>query len=215
MPVRSSKERLTARAPVRLPGRIRFKKLLAVTEELLAERSIEKVGLYQIAERAGLPAASVYHFFPNKEAVIFALAAEYHVALQEIARASLLPPPLTWKDLVVRKVTLAADYHNEHPAALRLFMGANVNIEVKEADVDQTLRLARCRLELFQQYFHMPHVDDWERRLAISISIVDGVFGLSYQQHKRIEPHYVEDAHRASIAYLSCFLPDRLMQKIG
>jgi AcrR family transcriptional regulator len=176
---------------------------------------LQKVGLYQIAERAGVPAASVYHFFPNKEAAFLALAAEYHTALHDLASEPLDPPPLSWQDLVRRKVTGAAEYHNNHPAALRLFMGAGVTVEVRTADTGQTVRLARRRAQVLDDYFHVPHVPDWERRLATSIAIVDGVFGLSYAQHGIITPELVDDAWRASIAYLRTFLPEQLQSKAG
>jgi AcrR family transcriptional regulator len=202
--------RQTARQPTRRPGHIRFRQLLGALEALLEENSLQKVGLYQIAERAEVPAASVYHFFPNKEAALLALAAEYHTALHDLASEPLNPPPASWQDLVRRKVTLAADYHNDHPAALRLFMGAGVTVEVKTADTGQTVRLAQRRAQVLDAYFHVPHVPDWERRLATSIAIVDGVFGLSYAQHGIITPDFVDDAWRASIAYLRTFLPEQL-----
>ena len=78
----------------------RFQKLLDAADSLLAEQHVEQIGLYQIAEQAAVPTASVYHFFPNKEAALLALAERHHEALQCIARAPLLPPPETWQDLV-------------------------------------------------------------------------------------------------------------------
>jgi AcrR family transcriptional regulator len=195
---------------MRRPGHIRFTQLLGALEALLAEHSVQDVGLYQIAERAGIPAASVYHFFPNKEAALLALAAEYHTALHDLASEPLDPPPSSWQELVRRKVTHAAEYHNNHPAALRLFMGAGVTVEVKTADTGQTVRLAQRRALVLHHYFHVPHVPDWERRLATSIAIVDGVFGLSYAQHGIITPEFADDAWRASIAYLRTFLPEQL-----
>ncbi len=205
--------RHTARQPTRRPGHVRFRQLLSALETLLEENNLQKVGLYQIAEKAGVPAASVYHFFPNKEAALLALAAEYHIALHDLASEPLDPPPASWQDLVRRKITLAATYHNDHPAALRLFMGAGVTVEVRNADTGQTVRLAQRRALILDAYFEVPHVPDWERRLATSIAIVDGVFGLSYAQHGFIAPAFVDDAWRASIAYLRTFLPEQLERK--
>ena len=76
--VATAKERTVARLPTRRAGHVRFKKLLEATDSLVAEMSIQDIGLYQIAERAQVPTASVYHFFPTKEAALLALAAEHH-----------------------------------------------------------------------------------------------------------------------------------------
>ncbi len=37
----------------------------------------DDIGLYQIAEEAGVPPASTYHFFPTKDAAFLALAQRY------------------------------------------------------------------------------------------------------------------------------------------
>jgi AcrR family transcriptional regulator len=206
----TSKERSAARQPMRRAGKVRFQKLLDAADSLLAEQHVQQIGLYQIAERATVPTASVYHFFPNKEAALLALAERHHEGLQRIARAPLLPPPETWQDLVRRKVAGSADYHNEHPAALRLFLGAGVTVELKSADMTQTMRLAEIRAKVFSYYFDMPPVRDWVRRIATSIAIVDGVFALSYSQYGYLTPDFVDDAHRASIAYFRTFLPEQL-----
>ena len=203
-------KRTRARQPQRRPGELRFNSLLQALEALLEQNSLQEVGLYQIAQRAGVPSASVYHFFPNKDAALIALADVHHKALEQIAREPLEPLPCGWQNLVQRKITRAAHYHNEHPAALRLFFGAGVSAEIKVADTSQSLRLGHRRAELLERYFLMPAVPDLARRLATSIAIVDGVFGLSYSQHGLITPVYVEEAHRASIAYLRTYLPEIL-----
>jgi len=206
----TAKDRNTARLPVRRAGHARFRKLLEATDALLAEQSIQDVGLYQIAQRAGVPTASVYHFFPNKEAALLALAAEHHEALQRIGRELLHPRPQTWQELVRRKIVQSTAYHNEHPAALRLFFGAGVTVEVRTADITQTRRLAEIRANLLEYYFDMPPVRDWVRRLATSVAIVDGICILSYSQHGHLTPALVEDAHLASVAYLRTFLPETI-----
>jgi AcrR family transcriptional regulator len=207
-------KRTRARQPQRRPGEMRFNVLLQALEALLAENSLQDVGLYQIAEKAGVPSASVYHFFPNKDAALIALADIHHKALEAIALEPLVPSPAGWQDIVRRKVTRSAQYHNEHPAALRLFYGAGVSAEIKVADTSQSIRLAQRRAELLNRHFDMPVVPDLLRLLATSIAIVDGVFGLSYSQHGNIAPVYIEEAHRASVAYLRTYLPEILVPRV-
>lgn len=204
---RSSK-RTTARQPQRKPGQVRFQKLLDALDTLLRDNNVQEVGLYQIAEQAGVPSASVYHFFPSKEAAFLALANVHHQALQELSSRPLPARPTSWQDFCRKKVTAAARYHNDHPAALRLFLGANISVEIKTADMSQYLRLADSRARLLDHYFHMPFIPDWNRRLAAYFSVIDGVFALSYSQHGSILDDYIAEAQRAGIAYLRCYLPE-------
>jgi AcrR family transcriptional regulator len=199
-----------ARQPKRKAGEIRFKLLLDALDELLVDNDIQDVGIYQIAERAGVPSASVYHFFPNKEAALVALAHRHHAALEALSAQLLPSPPASWQALVREKISLSASYHNQHKATLRLFYGVSMTVEMKSADISQTLRLAERRLALLEHYFLLTPVPGLLRRLGIAIAIVDGVFGLSYSQHGSITEEYVEEAQRGALAYLRCYLPEIL-----
>ena len=211
-PVAESK-RGSARQPQRQRGRVRFEILLKALDSLLAEDSVQNVGLYQIAERAGVPSASVYHFFPNKEAALLALAQVHHQALYDLSRAPLATPPATWQEMVKRKISISADYHNKNPSVLRLFLGANIIEEVKTADISQNLRLAEARSALFNMYFEMPFIADWTSKLATYLSIIDGIFSLSYSQHGTITEYYVAETQLATVSYLRCYLPEVLTLK--
>jgi AcrR family transcriptional regulator len=147
-----STRRTTARQPQRRPGQLRFQKLLDALDALLRDNNVQEVGLYQIAEQAGVPSASVYHFFPSKEAAFMALATVHHQALQELSQEPLPARPANWQELCREKVSAAARYHNDHPAALRLFLGANISVEIKSADMSQYLRLAQARADMLDQY---------------------------------------------------------------
>ena len=206
-------KRIVARRPQRKPGQLRFRKLLEALDELLTTSSVQDIGLYQIAAKAKVPNASIYHFFPSTEAALLALAEVHHDALLELSKLPLDVPPARWQDLFRQKMTSAADYHNSHPAALRLFLGANISVEVKSADISQYHRLVEARSQLLSYYFHVPVVPDWERRLSTYFAMIDGVFSLSHSETGYIREDYVAEAHQAGIAYLRCYLPEILVPR--
>lgn len=201
-------KRIVARQPQRRPGQVRFRKLLDALDQLLESNQVQDIGLYQIAAQAKVPNASVYHFFPSAEAALLALAEVHHNALLELSSQPLPQRPTRWQDLFRQKMTAAAHYHNVHPAALRLFLGANISVEIKSADVSQYHRLVDARSRMLNDYFQMPVIPDWERRLATYFAIIDGVFSISYIEHGFIRDDYIADAHLAGVAYLRCYLPE-------
>src|SRR5882757_2380501 len=71
------RRRVAPRAPSSDRGVQRYTALLDATERLLRTHSPDDIGLYQIAEEAGVPPASTYHFFPTKDAAFLALAQRY------------------------------------------------------------------------------------------------------------------------------------------
>ena len=201
---------VSARKPVRKHAQERFDALLDATEALLTDVSNEEVSLAQIAQFSGVPLASVYHFFPNRNAAYVALAQRYHAHLRYLAAQPHALAPVTWQDMVGANQRRAAQYLNERPAALRLFMGAGVSVQVRNIDMNGNLALTRMRLEQFNQHFDMPRIPDLEYRLGIALAISEGVWALSYSTHHCITDDFLAESARAAVCYLRCFLPESL-----
>lgn len=62
------------RAPVQTRGHKRVEAILDAAEQLIAEVGVEAATISAIAERSGASIGSLYHFFPNREAIHHALA---------------------------------------------------------------------------------------------------------------------------------------------
>ena len=189
-------------------GQLRLKTLIEATDALLAEHDVSEIGLYQIAERAGVPAASIYHFFPNKEAALVALAESYVVEMGETVRVELTPRPETWQELIAIRIRAGAAYYNRHPALMKLFLGASISAEVRKRDMAGTIAMSEARAELLDRYFIMPPIPGWMGKVATSLALCDGIWALSYSQHRCITPASIEESTRAVTAYMRCYLPE-------
>lgn len=196
--------------PRRQRGLLRLQILNEATNSLLLEKDVSEVGLYQIAERAGVPAASIYHFFPNKEAALIALA-EFHLkAMLDAARADPLPRPDTWQGLIEARVRAGAAYYNSHTAIMKLFLGASISAEVRKADMAGTIAAAQIRADLMARHFKMPEIRDWVAIVANSLALCDGIWALSFSQHGIILPQAIDETVRATISYMRSYLPEFL-----
>jgi len=205
---------LTHRKPQRKQGLKRFDLLLDTVEALLEDPTVEDISLALVAERAGVPISSLYHFFPNRDSAYFALAQRFHQALHELAEQPLPHRPASWQELIEIKQRNGAHYLNAHPAALRLFMGAGMSMDVRNLDMYSNARLARGRAEFIGQYFHTEHVENLERHLAIAIGLADGIWAVSYSETKEITPYFLKEATRATILYLRSYLPEFLAPRL-
>ena len=196
--------------PQRKRGIVRFEQLLDATETLLTEYPDEDISLALVASTAEVPLPSIYHFFPNKDAILVALAQRYHAALDEMAREEMCPPPKSWQEIIRRRQQSGVVFLNEHPSALRLFMGAGVSAQVRTLDLQGNASLSALRAAEFRRWFDCSSIPDLEAKLAITIGLMDGIWALSWSQHKRVSDAFLEESIRASIAYLRCFLPEIL-----
>lgn len=199
--------------PMRRRGVDRLHLLLDATEALLADHPNANISLGQIAERAGVPLSSVYHFLPNRNEAFVLLAKRFNAEFYEMATSAISPAPESWQDLVAFKARNSAAFINSRPAALRLFLGAGVSVEVRSTHFVGDATVAQSRVKLLEAYFHLPPVPDLATKIAMSIALQDGIWALSYGRFGSIVPEFLSGSIEAAVAYLRCHLPAYLQPK--
>ncbi len=65
------------RAPSQQRSRERVERMLAAASALIAEQGSDAMRMGEVAERAGVSIGSLYQFFPDKRAIVWALAERY------------------------------------------------------------------------------------------------------------------------------------------
>jgi AcrR family transcriptional regulator len=205
------RRRSTPRTPSRGRGVLRYGGLLDATEALLNEHSPDDVGLYQIAERANVPPASVYHFFPTKDAAFLALAQRYLEGFGDLMKAPVPASALgSWQALLEWDQRQAMGYYNLHRPALKLFYGGYGGLETRQADAAFNARVGGTTSQRFDQAFRMPFLREPEKMFHIVVEIMDAVWAISYLRYDEITEDYFQEALAACVAYCRLYLPERL-----
>ncbi len=211
MGAKRSARRTAPRQPLQERGRARFEALLDTVEVMLAEHEPDQIGFYQIAERAGMPAASVYHFFPTKNAAFLALARRYLDHFRQGARRPIDPAETgSWQDVIRKRHERAVAYYNAHPPAMKLILGVQPFLEIHDADSTANEDISKLLLEDLRRTFHFPYVAGPEQKFLICLSIADAIWRISFAAHRRITPDFAREATRATLAYMRTFLPEVL-----
>lgn len=211
MALDTRRQRARPRSPSRDRGVARFNALLDAADTLLGQNSPDDIGLYQIAEAAGVPPASVYHFFPTKEAAFVALVQRYIEGFAEIGKQPIECARLhSWQDLMAIDHQRARNYYNCHPAALKLLYGGFGGLESRKIDYEYVSFLAELTYPRYDRVFHMPYISEPAKLFHISLAILDSIWSLSFLKHGTITDDYADEALAACIAYCRLFLPDRV-----
>lgn len=199
------------RVPSRGRGVARYKILLDATQALLKKHDPADVGLYQIAEKADVPPASVYHFFPTKEAAFVALAQRFVDQLLELHRAP-IPARLVrnWTDLFEIDTRRAMDFYNANIPALKIFYGGHGGVETREIDRIASVKMSSSGYARLNQIFHMPFLTNPDIKFEARLSILEAIWSLSVRDTGRITEEYHREALEACFAYSHTFLPGRL-----
>lgn len=77
------------RAPTQQRSRERVERMLAAASALISEQGSDAMRMGEVAERAGVSIGSLYQFFPDKRAIVWALAERYTAESQACISAAL------------------------------------------------------------------------------------------------------------------------------
>ena len=200
--------RADARSPkTRAPGRARRAALLAAARALLAERALDQVTLPLVAERAGIPPSSVYHLFPDADALLTELAraiSREMAAVDERRGAA-----DSWRAVVSGFLRAQARFFNADAAARALMLGPKTSFTIKRAACHEDDRFGHALEAAVGRSFVLPgRLPDGLFFKAVQIA--DVFYGLSVAAVDRVDEAAQAEAESAVLAYLGLHLPEVL-----
>ena len=199
------------RQPSRGRGLLRYTALVDATEALLQTENPDEVGLYRIAEQAEVPPASVYHFFPTKEAAFTALANRVADRLMEVHRAPIRAREVqSWQALFQLDTGRARDFYNANPAALKIFYGGYGGVDARRVDESIVRRLSDASYRRMDLISHMPFIRDPALKFSCRLAILDAIWGVSVQLHGYITEEFHQEALIACTAYSRHIFPEAI-----
>lgn len=196
------------RKPMRAPGRRRYEALLDSAEALLVTAQIGALSLQDIADHAECPLASIYHYFPNVSAVFIGLADRYHGQFKAIFLDPIDPARLRrWEDICRIHSERGRQVYMRNPAALQLFLGPDIGWQMRQIDLSHNKEFSQLQYKAMQTHFIVPEKRAVVDQIAISTTLSDAIWSLSYAQNRAITDSMAEEAMKAKIAYLSLYIP--------
>lgn len=199
------------RTPQRRNGRKKFEQLLDNLELLLESRETNEITLADLSQAAQVPTASVYHFFPNRDAAFAALAQrQFAIPLS----AEVLFPPGesydSWQQLIGKLLDrLQTEFESSIPR-LKIKFGPTPCWATREVLIENNRQVAALLHSGFAERFTLPAAQDWRENFVMAVTIADAFWSLSFSRSGRITTQSADEARRAVIAYLSTYLGDSL-----
>ena len=110
-------------------GILRVEEILHAAGALFAEVGYDRVTTNMIAARAGISAGSLYQFFPNKEAIAQALAADATARLHQVYDTVLAPEIITLPlpEFINTFIDLLVAFNQSNPGYLALELAATLS----------------------------------------------------------------------------------------
>ncbi|MFI2811370.1 MULTISPECIES: TetR/AcrR family transcriptional regulator [Microbulbifer] len=204
------------RRPQRRNGREKYEKLLDSLEALLFAKEASEITLADLSDAAGVPTASIYHFFPSKDAAITALAERYFdTSFNEGAFRPAETEFSSWQEMVCLVCERALSYYQSNESMQKLRFGPDGSWAIRDLVLSNNQRLAQILYDSCMREFQLPDSNDWNSRFLVAISISDTLWSLSYTLYGRITDEMVSEAKRATIAYLKMYIGELLEKRVA
>lgn len=190
--------------PTQARSRERVRRILDAADELLAEEGVVAFTTNQIARQAGVPVGSVYRYFPDKEAVVEALALRYWSDFEDLVAAAAEideRDPLSDPGAVVLDA-LAAGFR-ARPGFLALWYGGLRTEQVRDAT-----RPTRSAIAASIERILRVHWPDAPAPLRVTVARMvvlagDGLLREAFRLDRRGDPQLLHESKLMLDAYIA------------
>lgn len=183
-------------------SRKRVEAILDATERLVVERGVEAVSTREIARASGVPVASLYQYFADKEGVLLALAERHMAEMDEqTARDLLALETLSVAALVRTAMGAFVTVYLRRRAFVEIYLRGRTNPALHAYGREHNLRVARTLRE-FALAAGLARDDLTERSAVLAVEVGDRVFQLAFEHDSQGDADTIEEGIAMMTAYL-------------
>jgi AcrR family transcriptional regulator len=196
------------RTPVQERSAARVQRMLDAAATLLDEVGYEATTTSLIASRAGVSVGSLYQFFPDRRAVLRALALRSFERFSDVLAERVAGSRLrTWRDVVDVVVDVYVEFSRSEPAAQVLSFGGPVDRHMLDPEDDNNAVVADALGRVLTSVLPDLRIDD-QLRLALRVAVEAGdrVLDLAFRGAPAGDPMVVAEAKRLLSSYLAGYL---------
>ncbi len=159
--------------PIQARSRERLRRVLDAADELLLTEGAEAFTTNRIARLAGVPVGSVYRYFPDKEAIVQALAVSYWSDFEDLVAAAADADELDpFPDPGAVVLDALAAGFRARPGFLALWYGGLRTEEVRDATRPTRSAIARSVERILA--VHWPGASDGDRTTCAAMVVLAG-----------------------------------------
>ncbi|PZV36993.1 TetR/AcrR family transcriptional regulator [Mesorhizobium kowhaii] len=196
------------RKPKQERSRERIDAILSTTMRLIGEKGIDAVTMKEVGMLAGGPIATVYHYFPNKSAILAMLYERF----SEVSRARLtaiIADIREAKDVIVAADRLLDDYLSRvagDPAIQDLQNAIQADKALKNLDIAETRHQAKMFCDHVVALLEPEKREQFERMVLLIFQLAGGVVRLALAEGKAESRQTIEDYRSIIHTQLRLFL---------
>jgi AcrR family transcriptional regulator len=193
------------RVPQQSRSRDRVERILDTAAAQVVAHGVDALGTRSIAEAAGVPVASLYQYFADKDDILLAVVERDLAAMNELVRSSVAGlTRLSVASLVETTMDAFIESYRRRPSFIMIWLRGRTNPTIKEYCLEHNRRLA---MELFGHARELGlFADEAEPCHAeIAIEVGDRLFEKAFESDMEGDPLILTEARKVVTAYLELY----------
>ncbi|NYG54827.1 TetR family transcriptional regulator [Nocardioides perillae] len=190
------------RVPRQARSRARVEAVLDAAAALVVEHGVEALTTRAIADAAGVPVASLYQYFADKEDVLLALADRDMAEMDEQVLSDLATlPVLTVASVVETTMRAFVTVYHRRPAFVEIWLRGRTNTALHDYGREHNRRIA-ATLRALALETGLADEGLAEHVALLAVEVGDRCFQLAFEHDAQGDPALVEEGIALVTAYL-------------
>jgi AcrR family transcriptional regulator len=193
------------RVPQQSRSRDRVERILDAAAAQVVASGVEAVGTRSIAEAAGVPVASLYQYFADRDDILLALVERDIEAMDARVQSDLAAlPRLTVRAIVTATVAAFVSVYRERPAFVMIYLRGRTNTAIEEFCRTHNRAVAKALFDLASDLgLLVEEARPLHAELAVEMG--DRLFQLAFESDMAGDDAVIEEAVKVLSAYLELY----------
>jgi AcrR family transcriptional regulator len=203
------------RVPQQSRSRHRVEKILDAAADQVVALGVEAVGTRSIAEAAGVPVASLYQYFADKDDILLALVERDIEAMDARVQVDLAAlQEYRIRTIVEATVAAFVAVYRERPAFVTIYLRGRTNTAIEEFCRAHNRDIARALFDLASD-LALLREDAHPRHAELAVEMGDRLFQLAFETSLEGDPFVIEEALAVLTAYLELYASPAGLEGVG
>lgn len=184
-PNRSRKKKpVMRRLPKQARSRERVTEILKVSADLIGEKGIDAVTMKEIGSRSGGPIASVYQYFPDKEAILASLYERYVVETRFILEGAVANIASASDAIMSAELLVDAYYEimRQEESAIDIMNAIKASKQLAPQDIVETRSQVQVFYAATSQFVAQERREEYNSTLFLLFNMADATVRLAIMQ---------------------------------
>lgn len=198
------------RLPSQARSRQRVQRLLDTADALIGADGLAALTIPLLATSAHVPVGSIYQFFPDKSAIVDAVAARYmRLLLEELERLGERIVKLRWEAAVEVVIEHFAGMYRDNPTFRELWLNGYLGRDAREREQQNHDEMARVLAAALKQRPEFRNARRLKLASRLAVVVADGLLRYAFTVNPMGDQPTLNELKRMLSAYLLSFAAPR------